>query len=78
MRFSAFLGGVLAAALSSVSYGLTHQLMAQPTLALPPPAVPGAAYGYRSAGRKAKRHTGAGARGMHRTWQRRRASGRRV
>lgn len=82
MRYSALLGGILASALASMSYGTIAGQMHQPSTLMPYDffkvdrllAGGPSAAGYR--GSSAQRHTGAGARGMHRAWQRRRASGR--
>lgn len=80
MRFSAFLGSLLAGALASVSYDTTATLMPEPTKALALPDIfrPDLRGYYQSRGHggaKTLRHTGAGGAGMRRAWKRRRASG---
>lgn len=78
MRFSALLGGILATAMASVSYGTMHRHMPASTVSLRPLL---GSY-YEPSGQASRRptrierRTGAGSRNMHRAWKRRRASGR--
>lgn len=80
MRYSALLGNILASALAGLSYGTLAGQMTQISTLAPynffgTDRFVGAPVGGRS-GVKAQRHTGASARGMHRAWKKRRASGR--
>ena len=62
------------------SIGLLLAMLPASAFALPPLFEVGGGYinGGRAIGSaKTQRHTGAGARGMHRAWKKRRASGRR-